>query len=292
MRQKGFTLVELVVVMGIIGVLICLLLPAVNAARESGRRIQCQNNLRQIGLALHMHHQRENQFPAGVTGSTGKYSHMSWLTRILPFLEQNDLWLNADRDYARTRNPFSMPTHTGLSHVVTQFSCPSEGDAGRVHFARSQFIVALTDYVGVAGTDFRAKNGVLMRDSATRMGDIRDGTSQTICVGERPPSADAWYGWWYAGVGQEESGVPDMLLGVNELNVGYDVFGNCPTVSHYEPPEPGSACSTLHYWSAHPDGSHFVYCDGSVRRLSFSVENPVLLALSTKNGADEANDVH
>jgi prepilin-type N-terminal cleavage/methylation domain-containing protein/prepilin-type processing-associated H-X9-DG protein len=286
MKRTGLSLIELVVVIAIVGVLVGLLLPAVGAARERARSMQCQNRLRQLVLGLHAHHETHGVLPPGVTASSGDYPYLAWPARILPFIEQNDLWLLAERDYARQRSPFIPPTHEGLARVVEHFSCPSEGMAEQVHLARNAYVVALTDYIGVAGTDFRTRDGVLMRGSRTRMGDIRDGTSQTLCIGERPPSTDAWYGWWYAGVGQEESGVPDMLLGVNEQNVGYDVFGGCSAISHFEYGNWESVCSTLHYWSFHPTGANFAYCDGAIRILTYTTDNTVLRALSTKNKGD------
>jgi len=291
MRRAGLTLIELIVAITIIGILAALLLPAVGAARESGRKLHCQNKLRQLTLGLQSHHDTHGQLPAGVTSISGDYPYLGWPARLLPFIERNDLWLATERDYSRRRNPFFLPSHTSLGHVVEHFSCPSDGMSERRHFARNTFVATLTNYVGIVGTDFRECDGVLFRDSRTRMDDIRDGTSQTVCIGERPPSADAWYGWWYAGVGQEESGVPDMLLGVNELNVGYDVFGSCPPSSGFKPGSRDSVCSSLHFWSFHPSGANFAFCDGAVRMLLYETDNNVLRALSTKNNADFSNDI-
>jgi prepilin-type N-terminal cleavage/methylation domain-containing protein len=175
MKRTGLSLIELVVVIAIVGVLVGLLLPAVGAARERARSMQCQNRLRQLVLGLHAHHETH-----GVTASSGDYPYLAWPARILPFIEQNDLWLLAERDYARQRSPFIPPTHEGLARVVEHFSCPSEGMAEQVHLARNAYVVALTDYIGVAGTDFRTRDGVLMRGSRTRMGDIRDGVNHHI----------------------------------------------------------------------------------------------------------------
>jgi len=290
MRQRGVTIIELVVAVAIMGVMVSLLLPALGAARESARRVHCANRLRQLVTAVHSHHDFHNRMPAGVHSRSSAFPYLAWPAQLLPFIERNDLWLATECDYARRRHPFVLPAHRSLSEVVTHFSCPSDGMAEQVHFARNAHVVALTDYLGVAGTNFRARDGVFFRDSTTRMGDVHDGTSQTLCIGERPPSADAWYGWWYAGVGQQESGVPDMLLGVNEVNIGYDVFGPCPPLSGFQPGTRDSVCSTLHFWSYHPDGAHYAMCDGAVRMVAYGTDNGILRAISTRSEGDIASD--
>lgn len=281
-ERSGISIVELLVAIVIISLLIGLLLPALSAVRESSRRLSCANNVQQTMLALHQHHNLNRQFPAGITSQDGDYPYLAWSARILPFIERGTLWSHIKSDYRRTGTPFGTEAHRGISTPISIYSCPSNGAAEKVHFARNRRIVALTDYLGVTGTDFKQRNGVFFRDSHIRIRDIRDGTSNTLCVGERPPSFDHWFGWWYAGVGQQASGVPDMLLGVNEKNIGYDFFGGCPPISRMGSADPEDPCSVLQFWSYHPGGTTFGFCDSSVRFIKYDIDLQVLRSLSTR----------
>jgi prepilin-type N-terminal cleavage/methylation domain-containing protein len=103
--RRGFTLVELLVVMAIVGVLIGLMLPAIQRIRHAAMRAQCANNLKQIGLAAHQHHDANKVFPAGVRANKGKdpYRYASWLTFLLPYVEQQALWTATETAYKKTR---------------------------------------------------------------------------------------------------------------------------------------------------------------------------------------------
>ena len=205
--QDGFTLVELLVVIAIIGILIALLLPAVQAAREAARRIQCQGNLKQMGLALHNYHGVHGRFPAGVAAPEKGFltRYLGWNWRILPYVEQGNA-----RDRAGTESLFcpmgsdSCHIQAAVSHVrVPLFLCPScserkyESDPGDVRY--------MTDYIGVMGPV--GTNPATGQSYATSLGgggqaclvfhrgraaarpdgpDSRhsDGTSHTFAVGE------------------------------------------------------------------------------------------------------------
>src|SRR5262249_28649516 len=99
--------------------------------------------------------------------------------------------------------------------------------------------------------------------------------SQTVMVGERPPSADFRYGWWYAGDGQGDTGSADMLLGVRERNMADDdTFRGCPAGPYnFKAGELANQCDALHFWSLHAGGAHFLFADGSVHFLSYSADH-------------------
>ena len=128
-RQRGFTLVELLVVIAIIGILIALLLPAVQAARESARRTQCSNNLKQIGLALHVHHDQKKSLPSSIRpGGLTTAPRIAGLTLLMPFLEQQNIY----SAYDQTKNwsdPINVPV---TSTPVSSFQCPSSPEPQRL----------------------------------------------------------------------------------------------------------------------------------------------------------------
>jgi len=234
-RRPGFTLIELLVVIAIIAILIGLLLPAVQKVREAATRTRCANNLHQIGLALHKYNDENGMLPPGVSDSGGRVTpYWSWLALILPNIEQDNLYKQAIT--FATPPSFSTfnlwpwggfwlspqtPANPALGVVVPSYFCP--GDA-RVYttIPGSQWggngNVAFTSYVGVSSgssADFPTSDnsGILFYTSKVRILDIKDGTSNTLMVGERPPSQDLNYGWWFAGAGWDGSGTGDVVLG-------------------------------------------------------------------------------
>jgi len=282
---RGLTLIELLVVLAIIGVLIGLLLPAVQRIRDSGYRVKCANNLRQMGQALHQYHQSYSVFPPGVSYQDGKapYPFMSWSARLLPYLEQQALWEETVRAYGQDPIFQRNPPHRGLTTVLSVFCCPADTRTLEVADLFG-FRVALTSYLGVEGTNQRLQDGVLFLDSAVRLADITDGTTNTLLVGERPPSADRALGWWYAGSGQDFDGSADVVLGARERN--YNVMP-CPFgPSQYGPGRVSNPCDALHFWSLHVGGgAHFLLADSSVHFLRYDAA-PLLPALATRAGGE------
>ena len=179
---------------------------------------------------------------------------MSWLVRLTPFLEQQAIHDTAIRDYQRFPVWYRPPRHSGESRRVAVIQCPAE----RLTGARVQpenIDIAFTHYLGVSGTHGLAKNGCLYADSAVRLADVVDGTGTTLLVGERPPSADLRFGWWYAGVGQFENGSLDSHLGVREL-IGTFRAPMCPRVRQtFRPGRQADMCDTFHFYSNHPGGA-------------------------------------
>lgn len=290
--RGGFTLVEFLVVIAIIAILIALAVPAVQRVRDAAARAECQNNLKQLGLAAHQYHDARRSLPAGMRwdGARDRYRLSSWLTHLLPYIEQAPLWAATEAAYRESPSPFNNPPHVGLATVVPLFVCPADGRGSQTQLAqRERLTVALTNYLGVSGRDVDRRDGVLFRDSRVRWADVTDGLSHTLLAGERPPSPDFQFGWWYAGVGQRFSGSCDMVLGVEEQNLMPVTAGSCPPGTYrYGPGDPGDPCAMYHFWSPHINGANFLFCDGSVRFLGYDAA-PILPALASRAGREPVN---
>jgi prepilin-type N-terminal cleavage/methylation domain-containing protein/prepilin-type processing-associated H-X9-DG protein len=282
---KAFTLIELLVVLAIIGVLIGLILPACMRMRESANRLRCADNLRQTALALHSYHGAHSQFPPGISFRDGKDPNpfMSWLTRVLPFIEQSELFQQSEQAYKQEKDFRVNPPHMGFDTVIKLYNCPSDPRTGQIENVRG-LKVAFTDYLGNEGLDLRKRSGVLFQDSRIRLTDIKDGTSQTLLIGERPPSPDGLLGWWYAGWGQLKTGSAEVVLGAREKNFYYP---SCPLGPYeYGPGDSKNPCDTFHFWSFHAGkGCNFAFADGSVHFVPYSA-NSIMPALATCNGGE------
>jgi prepilin-type N-terminal cleavage/methylation domain-containing protein/prepilin-type processing-associated H-X9-DG protein len=283
-RVPGFTLLELIVVIAICAVLLALLLPAIHRIRDATFRVQCSNNLRQIGMALHNYHNAHLSLPPGLRTEQDPYLYMSWHTRILPFLEQQALWQQAQQEYAIRPLYYAPPRHAAASVPVSIYVCPADGR--NVGTVPEGYTVGLTTYLGVMGSTGVSGDGLLYTNSLVRLRDITDGTSNTLAVGERPPSPDLRWGWWYAGRGQDGTGAGDMVLGMTEVRITYRV----PTCPHgpyqFGPGSLENLCDLFHFWSVHVGGgAHFLYADGSVRFLTYSAAS-ILPALATRAGGE------
>lgn len=206
-RRAAFTLVELLVVIAIIGVLVSLLLPAVQAAREAARRMQCSNNMKQLGIALHNYHDTHNRFPPQAIYGPGAPpytmpSHHTWVVMILPFMEQQPLYDNINKNAPIFPQilPNGQPV---VAQQVASLRCPS--DAGRRDVAQTGGL-AVTNYAGSEGYHWWSTavvgnsapwnlgvdpiirtadlSGVFTILQTRTMADIADGTSNTIFLGE------------------------------------------------------------------------------------------------------------
>jgi prepilin-type N-terminal cleavage/methylation domain-containing protein/prepilin-type processing-associated H-X9-DG protein len=346
-QRPGFSLIELLVVIGIIAVLIALLLPAVQKIREAANRIHCLNNLKQMGLALHNYHDNYNRFPPSTDSglrpwlpppNRGWTTFWTWLAYILPYIEQDNLW-NEAITWAHQGDPISFPPTTffyrpdgdwwnnwattrgpnpAFGTPVKTYICPSEPRNLVVVYENLPNnlpeAIAFTDYLGVDGIQgqdadpggaFPAgdKSGILVNsDRHTKrninIASITDGTTNTLMVGERPPSADMFYGWWLAGAGFDGSGVGDITLGARETvfasNVDTTIVSGtynstCPlTKVGFQPGNINDNCDMVHFWSWHPGGANWLWADGSARFSSYEM-NEVLPQLCTRNGGEVVN---
>lgn len=282
--RQGWTLIELVVVVAIVGVLAGLVLSAVAKVRANGLRAACSNNLRQIALAAQQYHDTELTLPPGLTlhHPTLKQDYLSWSARLLPFLEQDAGWSRTVQAFRQDPIFLDRPPHTVATIVLPVYGCPADPRVRRP----SNFGPGLTSYLGVVGVDQNTPNGVLFLNSGVSFRDITDGTSTTLLVGERPPNWDTELGWWYAGMGQDKLGSADVYLGVRELMVYYKYFSDCRRGPYqFTDGRLNDPCAAFHFWSLHPGGAHFAFCDGSVRFLSYTA-NSVLPALASRDGGE------
>ena len=284
-HNRGFTLIELVITLGVVAVMIGLTLGAVQRARAASARASCANNLRQLGLALHQSHATAGHFPPGFRLWGDKYPFASWITRILPQLDNTPAWLEAESDYTRQAIPFGPLPHRNLAHPLSVVLCP----AGSKQFGMTaeNTTAAFTYYLGVSGKSAGSRDGVLFPDSAVRFVDIADGTSQTLFIGERPPSSDNYLGWWYAGTGQQLDGSGDFLLAAHDTNRTFRA-PTCPRGPYsFRPGDPKEQCDSFHFWSLHSGGANFAFADGSVHFLTYSADS-ILPALATRAGGEVA----
>jgi prepilin-type N-terminal cleavage/methylation domain-containing protein len=305
-RPAGFTLVELLVVLAIIGVLVSLLLPAVQAAREAARRLQCRNNLKQIGLALHHYHDIVQSFPPGwMARSTpdvdaGFGERWAWKVFILPQLEQTPLYdsLNV-RDGGQ---PIPLADDPRSQTILSVFLCPSDpGEFTNISYPDPNGnFYPKSNYPGVFGRgeaildDPKSQNGIFGKNSRVRIADIRDGTSNTFAVGERDlrSRGQGLFGslgdpFRHAAVWIRAMPRPGSIIGTTGM-YGRSVTGVCTDV-------PGSTRvlngpSSRAFGSAHAGGAFFLLADGSVRFVGESIDLVTYGRLAHKSDGEIAGD--
>jgi hypothetical protein len=259
----------------------------VQAARAAARRVTCSNNLRQIGLGLHNYHDTHAAFPpltahnSNISPNTGfPEGWWSWLARELPFIGQKPLYDKIDID-----NDAAWPFIQGLnkpqvSHKLPVYLCPDDGLSAKNWTADWGFgplEAAHTNYLGVRGST-RAVPGDGAFPEANvnkRFEDIKDGTSNTLFVGERPCDEVREWGWWALGTGFDGHGLADHVL---------DCYEGLKKGKH------GSSDDLTHFWSMHPGGAYFVFVDGDVRFINYTIDYRVFQGLGSRDGGEPASE--
>jgi len=267
-RRSGFTLVELLVVIAIIGILIALLLPAVQAAREAARRTACLNNMAQLGLSAHNYEFHFESLPPGVTNADGpirneaKGTHVSWVVKLLPYLEQNTLAQKFDQSAGAYADVNALVRAAQISVL----QCPSSP----VPYLNEAKTVARSSYVGChhdseAPIDV-SNHGLLFLNSKVRYSEIFDGSAMTILLAEGLTDRDG-LGW--------VSGTRATLRNTSAIELG----------GPYLPQPAGAAASTGQasgsltvggFGSYHPAGVNVGFADGSTRFLPQSIDPQLL----------------
>lgn len=288
--SRGFTLVELLVVIAIIGLLVALLLPAVQAARESARRSQCANNLKQIGLALHNYHDVQNAFPNSDTG--GSIGRASAFTPILPYLEQAPAYSLYDFSLGNS-DPANMRV---VSQQLAVYLCPSAVMRRQVPDANGCDANnrAPGTYAVCTGNDnpYGTLTGAIPNNGAiiehgsgvTRMRDILDGTTQTLLAGE-----SAW-------------NFPDFLFtsgpcsgqvrwGFTYWSSPYPLSTAFTTQGMLNPRlMQGNSMRLANFRSDHAAVLNFLFCDGSVKVVGENIDHVLLDRLATRAGGESVGD--
>jgi prepilin-type N-terminal cleavage/methylation domain-containing protein len=301
--RPGFTLIELLVVIAIIAVLIALLVPAVQKVREAAARTQCQNNLKQIGLALHGYHDSYKLFPPGqfnkiATDST-TYNRACWFHAILPYVEQTALFSQMDPTL-RTGNTMAF-TVSGHEILVPVFMCPSDGNAGKnitngaTTPAASQgfhgnYVLCGGSSAFGNGGDGDNLNGTFYSLSKNKMASIVDGTSNTLFASEIVLVRDTtvhdlrgrYHNTWQGNVLFSTQLPPNTTTG--------DVSSYC-IAGLKAPCQALSTSNVVQYArSFHTGGVNVILGDGSVRFVSDGITPGTWLNLGTRSGNEPASD--
>jgi prepilin-type N-terminal cleavage/methylation domain-containing protein/prepilin-type processing-associated H-X9-DG protein len=330
-QARGFTLIELLVVIAIIGVLVALLLPAVQAAREAARSAQCNNNIRQVALAHQLYHDSQGALPTGadvkglqISPTKGYLYSPGWAALILPHMEQGNrlaVWQGFITDAlyrthpARDANPPHNGKHVIFLDPISAYVCPSSqlgplspdgyiytnnigNEHGALHYrANGGSAHAVAELIDGQqrpdANDLYSTSGVIYPMSKVEMTQISDGTSQTILLGEHSSNGDREMqaSGW--------AGVQPWTWGYYNYDPNYDDadFRGCLTIDSkvltFPINYPGSFFANQSpYSSDHAGGgAKFAFCDGSVRTFTNDTPLNLLQAMATRAGGDMEGDI-
>ncbi|MBN2295562.1 MAG: DUF1559 domain-containing protein [Pirellulales bacterium] len=299
---RGFTLVELLVVIAIIGILIALLLPAIQAAREAARRMNCANNLKQLGLAIHLYHDANNHLPPGArSGETHSNTMHSLFVFLLPYMEQAAAYGQMDLSLPMTVSPnLEVSTAVGPTLICPSFS----GDRETRNTGADKDVSLITTYAGVMGSTTRSHgftkllsattcasffdDGLFFPESKVKMRDVQDGASNTLAIGERLDALRTWtrgasYGPplsnpSYYCISSAKNVISPLNLHKEELC--YDCPANFTRFCSF---------NDIPFASQHPGGAQFSFADGSVHFLEENIDMAIYKALATRAGNETAN---
>jgi prepilin-type N-terminal cleavage/methylation domain-containing protein/prepilin-type processing-associated H-X9-DG protein len=307
--RPAFTLIELLVVIAIIAILIGLLLPAVQKVREAAARVQCQNNLKQIGLGLHGFHDAHKRFPPGylatgayLDGATDTAPGWGWAAFLLPYLEQAPL--HRGLDFSR-----SVPNSPAITTVVPLYLCPSDLPPEGAFTVPDPFgapvaVAAPCSYAACVGGDESETTapsglGVFYRNSRTRLTDVRDGAANTLLIGERAwaNARGVWAGAVPGGVVRRGDQNPNPITGAAWYPAAALVLAH----SHLNNPLGHPDGGLDDFSSLHTGGSNFVFADGHVSFLlsipgdaadgSYTPASLAFQALGTRANSDTVQGI-
>jgi prepilin-type N-terminal cleavage/methylation domain-containing protein/prepilin-type processing-associated H-X9-DG protein len=280
-RRRAFTLIELLVVISIIGVLVALLLPAVQRAREAARRISCTNNLKQVGIALHQYHDGHGCLPMGYTWKTDYVrGGFGWGSMILPGLEQTPLFNAAN---------FSLPLWNQVNTTVAATAisfllCPSDETSSGRFLERDGFRYADSSYVACFGPGNMDANpddrrGLFSRNSSTKFADVTDGLSQTLAASERHNGTYSIVIGSHEHFDAETVWVGAVKEDPDDDHAHTTLFQSSHTPTSGEMNDQDAA-------SRHDGGTNFLLGDGSVKFLKNSINLGVYRSLSSRSGGE------
>lgn len=296
MYRRAITMVEVLVVIGIIGLLFGLSLSAIQNVRAAADKLACQNNLRQIGVAIHHYHQDYGHVPKPaiklLSWTTDPSMLLSTLTHLLPYVEEDSTFVNAVEGCRTGIRPWFNPPHAGLIKKMKLYSCPADSRLSSTMIDADGTEAAYGSYVGVFGSGFPKGAGMFYVGAPCLKGSsfsqVKDGLSFTVMYGERPPPDTLHAGKWYPHNSRTD-GYYGTLVGPDDTMYmrTYPYVGDsCVGEFTFGPGRLDNPCDRYHFWSLHPRGAFFAYGDASVRMMPYKTDINIVYALATRAGGE------